>query len=273
MHDPTKEERIAIEQFLFKATVPVLYDWGEKGIDQIGTGTLFTVANRHFFITSRHIFKSSSLYEYDPAKLAYPETPFGITPYPFGNCVMHLPDLEALDVAILELIEPETVERLKTGWHFLSAKNATAPTYDGWFILCGYPSKLLKPHAGNLRATLVSAYTTRMAEIPSDASPPPDPRIDMFFYYGGDAISIDGSTIKRPPLPGMSGASVWHLKDLPPSAVWTPECCRRVMGVQSAWREDQYFRAINWLGVVEIFRRIDGEIAVEIESAIIARAA
>jgi hypothetical protein len=104
-----------------------------------------------------------------------------------------------------------------------------------------------------------------MAQVPRDALPAPDTRIDMFFHYDAEATSIEGKQIQAPPLDGMSGASVWHISTSENSRLWTPESRLRIVGVQSAYRQQEYFRAINWLGVIEIFRKIDEGLASTIE--------
>jgi hypothetical protein len=112
--DPSPAEGAAIEQLMHKVIVPILYDRGDAGIDQIGTGTLFCIADRHFIVTAQHIFDNI-----DPKKIAYPETPRGITPYTLGNYqIVTTTTGPDFDIALVELLEGETISRLKSGWQF-----------------------------------------------------------------------------------------------------------------------------------------------------------
>jgi hypothetical protein len=268
MMDPTPEEKLAVEQFLLNVTLPVLYDWGDKGIDQIATGTLFCVRDRYFWITSRHLFDGTADITYDPAKISFPVTPRGPTVYTLGKSTLIQPSLASIDVAILEILEHEAIDRLGAGWRFLSPGNVEIPSYEGRFILCGYPSVALRKRGELLGGTLAAIYTDRMRVVPEDALPSADPRIDMFFHLDGDATSFDGKPVEVPKLQGMSGASIWRLLPAKMGQLWTAESRLRVMGVQSRYRPQRFFRAINWLGVIEMFRMLDEGLAASIEDGI-----
>ena len=56
----------ALERFTALVTVPVLYD-DPKDLDQIGTGTLFTVDERVFLVTAARLFDRT-----DPARFSIP---------------------------------------------------------------------------------------------------------------------------------------------------------------------------------------------------------
>ena len=44
-------------------------------------------------------------------------------------------------------------------------------------------------------------------------------------------------------------------------AVWTPEQCLKIVGVQSAFLEGKYFRGKSWAAVLEIVRQVDESLA------------
>jgi hypothetical protein len=71
----------------------------------------------------------------------------------------------------------------------------------------------------------------------------------------------DGVTIKAPHLGGTSGASIWEYREPAGMAVWTPEQCLKIVGVQSAFLEGRYFRAKSWAAVLEIMRQVDESLA------------
>ncbi len=262
------EERKALQAFLLKSTLPVLYDWEDKGIDQIATGTLLCLGTRYFLVTSRHLFRDKYHHQYDPARLAFPATALGKAVFPFGNSILYLPSVEKVDIAILEITEQETVSRLSSGWRILSEKNLGPASGSGTYVLSGYPSSEAVKRGDLLGGTLVTIFTEIMRELSPEVRPEPDPGIDLFFHLDEEGEQVDGSMANVPALQGMSGASVW--KVLPnENAIWTPESALRIIGVQSAYQPAKYFRAINWTGALEIFRRIDAELGRIVEAALL----
>ncbi len=264
----SKVEKLAIEGFMKSVALPILYDWGQKGIDQIGTGTLISVGSRQFLITARHLFKDGT-YDYDPKLLAYPETPEGPTVYTLGKCILCLATDPAVDVAVIELKNKTTINRLKEGWRFLSPRNIGKPGYFGEFLLSGYPSVKLVQRGALLGGTLLSVYSERIATPPTNIVPPATP-VDLFFWYDDEAELLDGRTVKTVDLPGTSGASVWSCVPVPKSKLWTPEASLRVVGVQSAYSypRRKYFRAVNWLAVAVMFEKIDRRLGKIITNAL-----
>jgi hypothetical protein len=250
----TTEEKLGIEQFLKKVVFPILYDWEEKGIDQIGTGTLFAIDARYFIITARHLFKDGD-YDYDPKHLAYADNPLGPKVFTLGNTCLMLPTVEAVDVALIEILEAETISRLRAGWQFLSPNNIEAPSYVGQFLLSGYPKVGLRKRGDLLGGTLVSIYTERFRSVPPRIVPAAT-AVDMFFHYDDEATLLSGETTKTPDLQGMSGASVWKYEPDRAATLWTPENTLRVIGIQSAFsRRLEYFRAVHWLAVARMFNK------------------
>ena len=67
LHEKERIIRRALRQFTAAVTVPIVYD-GSRGVDQVGTGTLLTLANRYFLITARHLFEDC-----DPGRFAIPK--------------------------------------------------------------------------------------------------------------------------------------------------------------------------------------------------------
>jgi hypothetical protein len=103
-----------------------------------------------------------------------------------------------------------------------------------------------------LGGTLLTVYTDRIEQIPAEASPPVDPRLDLFFRYEPDAIDYNDNLVPTLPLPGTSGSSVWEY--LEPAGLWTAENALRVVGVQSAAFPRKYFRAKSWEHIWAAFR-------------------
>jgi hypothetical protein len=72
-------------------------------------------------------------------------------------------------------------------------------------------------------------------------------------------MGFGAEEINPPPLSGASGSSIWAL---PSSlAVWMPP---RVVGVQTSFFKDRYFRGIDWRVVARLLSLADKELEGEI---------
>ncbi|PVE22710.1 hypothetical protein DC522_19395 [Microvirga sp. KLBC 81] len=104
----------AVERFAATVTIPVLHEPKRDLVDQVGTGTLFDHGGRLLLITARHIFD-----EINPEDLVIPSTQsrelHGIGPYE-----LHRADNKDIDIAIVELRHPPTIERARAGWRVLT---------------------------------------------------------------------------------------------------------------------------------------------------------
>ena len=130
------ENRNIVERFMRSATIPFLYQQ-ENRTHSMASGTLFKIKNRHFVITARHIFD-----HIQPGELAYPADRMRGKSYTIGKCAIYLPTSEKIDIAVVELLEAETIRKLEKGWIFLGKDNIGTPSDSGLFALMGYPSEL-----------------------------------------------------------------------------------------------------------------------------------
>lgn len=251
----------AIAEFTKQVAVPILYD-DAAGVDQVGTGTLFTIGPRCFLVTAAHLFEGT-----DPAQFAIPSNPVNDpAPSTLGRYHLFEPEQEFVDIAVLELLESSLIEKLSSGWRILTLANTGHASSQGVFALCGYPSARAKRVGSHLiGGSLVTAYSERMLEIPEDAEEPVHPELDLFFYYDSEATDIDGKTINTPQLGGTSGAAVWEYCESDSATFWTPEQAFTVVGVQSSFLSGQYFRAKSWSFVLKILREADEELAAAID--------
>jgi hypothetical protein len=197
------EKHDAVKQFMLTVTVPILCDT-PKGVDHIGTGTLFEIGDRSFLVTARHNFDNQ-----EAKHFAVPNNPIDSDLQTLGRFVLHKPDNEAIDVAVLELLESTTIDAVKKGWRLLKPENAAIASPEGVFLLCGYPSERIRVHDGRLVGTLLLAYTARLKEVPK-AEKPVDGRLDLFFHHGTEPTDLTGKPISGPHLRGTSGSSVWE---------------------------------------------------------------
>ncbi len=209
------EVMMALGAFAASVAVPIIYDHEQGGGDQVGTGTLLTVDGRFFLVTAAHLFKDC-----DPARFAIASANTTLM-WSIGRCNLLIPTNEAFDVAVVELLEEETIERAKASWKILTLANSGPASPEGVFVLCGWPSERAKRTGDLIRGSRLIAFTQRMNEPPADAEQPVHPALDLFFRYDEEAIKITGTAIATPNLRGCSGASIWEYREPEGVSFWT----------------------------------------------------
>lgn len=258
-----KIEATAIERFALNVTLPLLYEHGDRTC-LLGTGTLFSMLDRYFVVTASHLFD----HPYNPESFGFPTNPKNGSLYTFGKMQCYRTDTEVFDIAVIEIEQKETIQRLKDGWQFLSLTNVAEPANNGDFFLAGYPSSLSKEENGCLKGTLITAYSKLMTEVPSEAKKPIHEGLDLFFHYDDSTTTLYGKELETPELPGASGASVWQIHNDTKTGIWSPELAVKVVGVQSSYLRNRYFRAKNWWAVAKAFSIIDDELAGHLEAVL-----
>ncbi len=107
-----------------------------------------------------------------------------------------------------------------------------------------------------------------MTEVPIEASKPFHPELDLFFNYDNTVTTLYGKELETSELPGTSGASVWQIDNETRLGIWSPELAIKVVGVQSSYLRNKYFRAKNWWAVAKAFSNIDDDLAVHLEEVL-----
>jgi hypothetical protein len=144
----TEAERQAIEQLLLNVTMPIIVqDNGLFGI--VATATLFTIRDRPFLITAGH-----TIQDYAVDRWAYSEHPTGGAICTFGALHHHRPSSERYDVAVVELLDAETVKKLRTNWRFLTLGQVSLPTKTLSFS----SRAILPPLPGPKRPLFVASF-------------------------------------------------------------------------------------------------------------------
>ncbi|WP_145978870.1 hypothetical protein [Pseudomonas mosselii] len=261
--DLSKVEADIVHRFVMSVTIPILHELGDAAA-LLATGTLFKIAGRSFIITARHVFDEVS----DLTLLAYPENPLKGSLHTFGDMAIYKPKEEHIDVAVIELLDPETLRRLHAGWQFLELKNVGIPSKnldDGSVFVGGYPQSLTDLQDGWTTGAFLTAYTQRIPDTPSGALEPVCEDLDMFFDYGHLAHTLTGEPITTPVLKGVSGGSIWEMVE-PTSTVWSPDQNVRVIGVQSSFRHSDFIRAKNWWAVAAVLEEVDEGLAAEVHA-------
>ncbi|RUW45125.1 hypothetical protein EOA32_34930 [Mesorhizobium sp. M1A.F.Ca.ET.072.01.1.1] len=262
MFGQSSEVTASIQAFLKSVTVPIIQALKDDAIDQVGTGTLFGVAGRLFFVTARHIFD-----DVRPEDLCIPRSPDGDRdPQTLGRITVTKPKNESIDIAIVEILSPDAIARIQAGWRIHTFNSMKLASKRGSFALSGYPSDLGKrPHPALVGSTLFILETDRCDNIPAKADKPVSPDLDLFFAYGRDGLRADGKPMDTPHLRGTSGASIWEFCQNA-GQLWTPDDALKIVGVQSSMdRNYDYFRAKSCLYLLETFKKIDNELASEVD--------
>jgi hypothetical protein len=253
----------AVEQFMLKVTIPILYHTSQ-GLDHIATGTLFETCDRYFLVTARHAFENPKVKNF-----TIPTDPKVSNFKRLGRHILYWPEDEAMDIAVLEILETSTIDVIKKGWRLLNPEQHSAvASPQGTFLLCGYPSEWVKIVGQRFRGTQLIAYTTRLKEVPKNAVSPIDERMDLFFRHttsGQDLRPrnadqpIRGGHAPTPPpnkLAGTSGSSVWEYYQLASQSLWSPDVALRIIGIQHSVRKGQYIRVKSWGFVMALLGRI-----------------
>lgn len=254
-----------LEYYTRHCAVPILLQLDGLGTALVGTGTFFTVADRHFLVTANHNFEN--LMEVHKEHLTVPASHNTEVLHTLGPVVFHAPADSLLDIAVIELRDTALVAQLQRNWRFLTLAHVAAPAdipQDGGIVLAGYP----KPPsandngwtpAGQVRGFFLFARTQRVPTTPANADATVDDR-HFFCDYEEAGTLRDGTVVRSPALPGVSGASVWE-RQRAVEGVWSAEAALRVIGVENSFIEGHHFRVTHWSVVADVLRGISPEIA------------
>lgn len=263
-------ERAAIDDFIRQVTVPILLDVGPTPALQ-GTGTLLNVHGRVFLVTARHVLDNI-----DPLIFAFPANAQRGSIHTLGIRQILKPRDFRIDVAAIELQDPEVLELVRSNWRTLTLANVASPsqtTADQAVLVAGFPAALTKPKDGWLSGALVSTYTQRIPLVPEEMRDsyvngdyPHNPDFDLYYDHNIEGTDLDGKLVATPKLEGVSGASIWEF--VPQSGLlWTAESGARVVGIQSSYLRGKYLRAVNWKAVALVLDQSDPEISQAVRDA------
>ena len=231
----------AVARYAATVTVPVLQEHAPDEVDQVGTATLLDHGGRLMLVTAGHIFDKIRAEDLIIPSRDTTEL-HGIGPY-----YLHRPNNPDIDLAIVELRHPPSIERARASWTILNASRASVASNDGWFVLTGYPSERSKRAGGLLGSSLLCLHSRRLSDVPEAAKQPVHPDLDLFFRYEEKAEVLDGSTATVPHLGGCSGGPIWEYREPNDMKFWTADQCLRLVGIQSTLNIDlKYFRAKSW---------------------------
>lgn len=241
-----------IEKFLVGCTVPLVYQADDRtGV--LGTGAFYWLDQRPFLVTAGHLFQNA-----DPNKIGVPERAGkDVTIWHLGHATIHRPkNTDEHDVAVIELLDHEFIDRARSGWTFLGESNLADPAqpFEN-YLISGYPDATVIYENTTLRpATLTQIYTAPyLGEVDGELG-----EFDLFFRYGREAGNTHGFSKETPHLGGISGALVYGLADRP-SGVWSPEAVLKIVGVQVSFVHGKYVRAKKWQLLQQVLKIVAGK--------------
>lgn len=268
MGDNEAEKR-AIHDFFIHVTLPILIEeGGQFGI--AATGTLFKIAGRHFIITAAHTYD-----DFHPDRWHFPSHPrkgkihtLGLAEYihPSSN-------KDSLDIAAVELKDPESVAILEENWRFLTLDNVWLPDYSAdAVIVAGYPSVRARfdETDSNLYAKIFIVRQKLRTETPEATLHDGLTKgVDFFIDYQDAVNEYTGEEISKVSVRGLSGCSVWgyRKRGWTRHVFWSPEVPLKVIGIQSAARQSDYLRAKSWGAIIQLLRLLDSEVRDQADQA------
>ena len=247
MIDLSKEEIHAIQEFLRRCTVPLVYEDEKQNLGLAGTGSFFRYAQNLWIITAAHIFNELS--EDERATLGVPiaETRQYLT---LGSYEILKPKDATFDVAVIRIEDSDLIELAERNWTILTERNIAPLTREmNRFVVAGYPLEVVREK----RAITPDSFTQFYAERYTGHPEPSDTHPMLYLAYAREAPTISGEIKKTPNLKGLSGGNVWAIMNEKP-AVWAPENVLKAVAVQVSFKHDSYIRCEPWAVVLRVFQ-------------------
>lgn len=232
----------ALEHHLSRLVVPILRDFPDLGLDQIGTGTLLECRGLLYLLTAKHTFDRVPAEE-----IKIPDNPHGpglIQLWPFQI----IESDDGHDDVIVFKLQDHCFERVCKGWKRIPTSRCGKidPSDDYALAVSGYPSNWGVQEGLRIGGRLVTSYTDQMEVPPEEAEQPVRAEFDLFLRYDAEGTMSDGRPLNSPRMGGVSGAAIWDIALPDNSAVWDPSAALRLVGVQTHTRHFKYIRGVNW---------------------------
>lgn len=265
-NDLQKYQHGLLNAHRLKFTLPLIAEDARGRRTLLGTGTLFKHEGRCFLITADHILRRDENNSSSPLMrmedVAVPDAPrssAGGQPadlITLGSITSYrLPLPVSADVIVVELHDQVVIDTLSQGWAFmpLSETDALLPT-DDRFVIAGFLGQGLRFENGVISQAMLNLETDYHHTVPSVKEPAPG--LDLFFYLQRDCITVDGEPRRVDSLRGLSGGSIWALREVPSGDLWEPSKAMKIVAIQSTefQHREQWARGVNWDAVRSILR-------------------
>ena len=244
-----ESELRAMERFLTARTIPLTYVTAESAVVH-GTGVFYRSRGELFLVTAAHVLRGIN-----PALLGVPDRPAGnVEIWNLGDMAVHHPkEFEKFDVAVIELLNRNFIERVAMQWQFVDESEVQDdPHPNGQFVIAGYPTETVEDRGGTLMPAPMLQLFTKPFEGSTDSLVPEH---DMLVRYARTATGVFGAPRATPNLKGISGAAVYSISS-PKAMVWSPEQVLRLAGVQVSFKAGSFARVTKWSLVTHLITLI-----------------
>ncbi|MFO0804040.1 MAG: hypothetical protein U0791_13080 [Gemmataceae bacterium] len=246
----------AMMPVLQASVVPLLVK--EQGrLHQLGTGTLFQVADSRFLVTAEHVVQ-------DAARLKLRLLTFDNTDQ--GQAIPIPCDFETYsdpaDVAIARLDEAfvhSAPNRRYLSVHQADRLNRRPP--NGIFLIHGYPEVGLEEHPDHRLS--IGAYTAATGLFEGAAPEDTDPKWHLLLTNSPNGFDLGtGAAVESPKcLRGISGCSVWQLHyDGLSFEHWSPNDTA-IVAVQTGVYDQGIIKATRWSLIDRLLRESHPDLA------------
>ncbi|MES0030913.1 hypothetical protein [Mesorhizobium sp. M0040] len=249
----------AVRGFILKSTVPIMVEIEDNKPVPVGTGNLLRINDRHFIVTAAHLFMDN------PSHLEHVAIPDSRQTSGYTrilNMQYTRPRNQHVDVAVMEIIHPDSVSALKDNWNFLTLDNVRVsvnPPGGGWLV--GFPRSEYDVDGKTMIFKPITVMTALLPSVPKGAEQPVLEGLDWFYEYSRIADVVGKSFTTTPNLEGASGAAFWDVSGQPEQGFWAPEGFAKIVGVQSSSMHGAYMRVKSWWAVARTLAKLDDELA------------
>lgn len=254
---------IAIREFCASCTIPVIAELNDK-IGNEGTGAIFKVDNRLFFITASHV--ADLILKY-PNNIGIPTGKTKSEILTFKDCVITRPrtaqDQKRYDIGLIELTKNCLLcDALSKNFNCLSISNI-GPFYsrNDKYFLTGYPAVRSRLLPNMLMLSSIFMFETSTYKNKLDQNIETNPESDIFLEYSKTIITENGTEVNAPELQGISGGTIWEVDEsqFAKSGIWSPEYTIKLVAIQCSYEKNYYkwVRGIKLNVLAHIFEGID----------------
>jgi len=247
------QRKLALDEFVFRASVPLFRRINGDKADHLGTGTFVHVKGRLILLTARHNLDACRADE-----IAITRRPEGSELLTIGSFTTYKPidtPGTTIDIVGIGLDDAGTRRHVENGWRVIEPSTG-AQFVPGEALLVGYPSESLRTDGMNFWGRPTGIWTAGPTPVPQAAKEPIDPVLDLFLAHSARAIGPSGDEERMPRVDGMSGCAVWQSIETPESEVWSPDRAYRLVGIQSAATHGVALRVKTWPYIDALFRQV-----------------
>lgn len=248
----------AIASALLRRAVPLLVRRDGR-VEPLATATLYRIAGRVLLVTCRHVFDDGCATLGD-LTIPLPQSHQLLW---LTRCARRVLAHPQRDLALIELAPGAAREALLREWQAVPMTAEALEALDGFsadagaaalFVLAGWPYSQMRRLEDVVYARPVVVFADRCRRTGADG----EQGMTLHLSYGHVARRTDGIDVRAPELDGVSGATVWEVRNLQPDDASgdASGCELRPAGIQFAFRHDAYARAELLVQARDLMERV-----------------